>query len=138
MLSPAECQRIDTTLLPTLERHHLRLLAHALRTLQTIAGRSEGPPPSRPEIDQWALSQPAIRDDPLFARSFVEQMLNAARQLEAIAAQSGPESEGADAEGRPLSLDLDDLVAWARRQAEQRIAATPLSRPSPGATPPPE
>jgi hypothetical protein len=137
MLSEADCRQIETTLLPTLERHHLRLLAHALRTLQAIAGRAAGPAPTRPEIERWAGSQPQIRDDPGFAAAFVEQLLGAARQLEAIAVQAAPADGGTEPRQRTLALDLDALVNWARSQADRRVAADPLRPASPTATPPP-
>jgi hypothetical protein len=42
VLDPQELNLLDSTLLPSLERHHLRLLAHGLRTLQAAAGRRQG------------------------------------------------------------------------------------------------
>jgi hypothetical protein len=137
MLSEAECRQIESTLLPALERHHLRLLAHALRTLQTIAGRSEGSPPTRRAIAEWARSQPMVRDDPAFAESFIEQLINAAHQLETIAGQDGSGAGNGRGSVGAMGLDLEDLVAWVRRQADRRIAGPPLRPSVPGAIPPP-
>ena len=36
-LSRADAEQIEATLLPNLDRHHLRLLAHCLRSFQVIA-----------------------------------------------------------------------------------------------------
>lgn len=117
MLTPAELGELESILLPALERHHLRLLAHALRTLQDIAGRRHGPPPDAGSIDTWLLRQPPIEDDRAFATALAVQLDNAARQLEAIAAPSR----------QALDLDLDDLIRWATCQADGRIGRPPGS-----------
>jgi hypothetical protein len=112
MLDAEELQELEATLLPTLERHHLRLLAHGLRTLQAIAGRRSGAIPSSAAIESWAARQPVIQDDPGFAGAFLTQMGSVAAQLETIAAETGRS---------PLALDLPDLVAWARGAADRRV-----------------
>ncbi|MFM7086044.1 MAG: hypothetical protein ACKOXO_03505 [Cyanobium sp.] len=120
MLTPDELQELESTLLPALERHHLRLLAHGLRTLQRIAPTAVEPPDIA-RIQAWVLQQEPIDADPAFAAAFSEQLSSVVRQLQQIA---GP--------GRaPLSLDLADLIAWARAQADQRIQAA--EAPSAGA-----
>jgi len=123
MLSPEELAELDGTLLPSLERHHLRILAHALRTLQAIAKRQAGDLPASVEIEVWAQHQAVIAEDPAFAQAFVDQLVGAGSQLLPIAEQAGVD---------PLALELDHLVTWARRQADRR-----LTNPAPGATPPP-
>lgn len=112
MLSADELQELEATLLPTLERHHLRLLAHGLRTLQAIAGHPGGALPPAGAIEAWARQQPLIQDDPGFAAAFLTQISRVGKQLEAIAAAAGRE---------PLALDLADLVHWAREQADRRV-----------------
>ncbi len=114
MLSADELQELEATLLPSLERHHLRLLAHGLRTLQAIAGRRCGGLPPATAIEAWARRQPVIQADPGFARAFLTQMGSAGVQLEAIAASSGSD---------PLALDLPDLIHWARGEADRRVRA---------------
>ena len=121
MLSADESQTLEATLLPTLERHHLRLLAHGLRTLQTIAGQPSGGLPAAGAIEAWALQQPVIRDDPGFAHAFLSQMDRVGEQLAAIAAAAGRE---------PLALDLADLVHWATREADRRVRS-PATPPVP-------
>lgn len=111
-LSAAEIAELDATLLPALERHHLRLLAHGLRTLQAIAARRQGKPPERQAIEAWAGRQPAIAGDGAFSQAFAAQLAAAAEQLTAIAALRG---------GRALDLDLPELIAWARAQADARL-----------------
>ncbi len=124
MLSPAELQQLEATLLPALERHHLRLLAHGLRTLQTIAGHRSGSVPSADAMAAWAAREPLIQSDPGFAEAFLQQMQSVCHQLETIAADGGRQ---------PLELDLGDLVLWARQQADRRISAREAaSGPPPG------
>lgn len=118
MLSPEELASLEATLLPALERHHLRLLAHGLRTLQQIAGRRQGEPPAGEAVRRWVLEQHATAGDAAFAVAFSAQMLSVAEQLRAIA---GPSRQA-------LDLDLDDLERWARHQADSRIAATSASQ----------
>lgn len=127
MIGDDELRALESTLLPALERHHLRLLAHALRTLQTVAADTEALP-SRARLETWAAGQAAIADDPGFREAFVEQLLNAGVQLQQIAAwrQRGP----ADGQAEALRLTLDDLVAWARAQADARLSP-PATAPSP-------
>lgn len=116
MLTADELGEIEGTLLPVLERHHLRLLAHALRTLQQAGGRCTGPVPATRELETWARHQPVLAEDPAFQAQLVSQLTKAAGQLETIAASGGRE---------PLALELADLVAWARRQADARLALPP-------------
>lgn len=122
MLTPEEIQELEATLLPALERHHLRLLAHGLRTLQqiagSVAGAVPGTPPEPSRIRAWALAQAAIGDDPTFVEAFCAQLHGVGQQLQAIAG----------AERQALDLELADLIRWARQQADQRIAAGPSSR----------
>jgi len=117
-LSPAELAELESTLLPALERHHLRLLAHGLRTLQAIAAadgaqHGSGELPDRSAIRSWAADQPPIAQDRAFIEVLSSQLESAGRQLEQLAAELGRP---------PLCLELRDLIAWARNQANQRIA----------------
>jgi hypothetical protein len=134
MLREEELHQLEATLLPALERHHLRLLAHGLRTLQAVGQQAL---PSRSALEAWAAAQPAIAADPGFQAAFVEQMLGVAVQLETIAVEleslpsTEPRQEGSPRRG-PLDLELDDLVRWARQQADQRLADPRETSPPPG------
>ncbi len=117
-LSPAELAELESTLLPALERHHLRLLAHGLRTLQAIATSHGSQPdrdklPDRAAIRAWAANQPQIAQDSAFIDLLSDQLESAGRQLAQLAAERGLP---------PLDLELRDLTAWATKQANQRIA----------------
>lgn len=125
-LGPDDIQRIEGTLLPALERHHLRLLAHCLRSLQQIAGRRSGPVPATAAIEAWMATEPLIQGDPGFGPVFLRQLLSGAAQLELLADELGCQ---------PLALELPQLITWAQGQAQGRLAAAQLSPngpPDPG------
>jgi hypothetical protein len=118
-LSEAEVMLLDGTLLPALERHHLRLLAHALRTLQQVRqsqGGHDGGLPQPAAIEQWLLQQPGVAGDAGFARHLAWQLHHAGQQLVHVAAAEGLE---------PLALDLEQLTAWAQHQADERVIRPP-------------
>ena len=111
-LSEHELAELEATLLPALERHYLRLLAHGLRTLQGIAGRRHGESPEPAAIEAWAMAQPAIAEDDHFARAFTRQLLAGGEQLDRIAEACGRST---------LALDINDLTSWAKAQADARL-----------------
>lgn len=100
-LSAAESERLEAVPLPLRERQHLRLLAHALRSLQQAAGRDEGPLPDRPCLEVWAAGQPALADDPRFSALLVDQLIAAGIQIEDLAMDLGVS---------PLELSLNQLI----------------------------
>jgi hypothetical protein len=115
---------IESHLLPALERHHLRLLAHCLRCLQQIAGERSGPVPATSAIEAWMADQPQIQDDPDFGPVLLFQLQSGAAQLESLAADLGCE---------PLALDLPQLITRAHGLAQGRLKASPPSPdPPPG------
>ena len=104
-LSAAELAELEATLLPALERHHLRLLAHSLRSLQAIAAHQPaGALPDHDAMRAWASQQPALADAPCFQAVLVEQLEAAGRQLQQLATSLGRS---------PLALELGDLIASA-------------------------
>ena len=133
-LSEGELAQLEATLLPALERHHLRLLAHGLRTLQAMTGDTRGAGaqpetvPNHATLVAWALQQEALAGDVDFARAFADQLLATAHQLEAIAQPFGR---------GPLDLELRDLIAWATASADNRLAIIPPTTSLPGAPPAP-
>ena len=104
-LSAAELAELEATLLPALERHHLRLLAHSLRSLQAVATHQPaGALPGHDAICAWASQQPALADAPCFQAVLVEQLEAAGRQLQQLATTLNR---------APLALELGDLIAAA-------------------------
>ena len=114
MLSERDLSELESTLLPALERHHLRLLAHSLRCLQQAAAPSHQLP-AQEGLTAWAQQQPNLAVDPTFIPVLVEQLAKAAVQLEAI---------GLLFNKAPLSLEISDLVRWGQQQADQRLGDT--------------
>ena len=114
MLSDQDLQELESTLLPALERHHLRLLAHSLRCLQQAAEGSSALP-AQEGLMAWAQHQPNLAVDPTFIPVLVEQLAKAAVQLEGIGLELGK---------APLALEIGDLVRWGQQQADQRIGNT--------------
>ncbi len=128
-LSPAEVNQLDSMLLPALERHHLRLLAHALRTLQQVACESNTQQlPPQDAIERWLLQQPQLSQESAFAQQLAQQLCSAGRQLALVAAEHGM---------APLQLELVTLMSWARHQADQRLASPAPGQPLPEPSAPP-
>ena len=116
-LSAAELAELEATLLPALERHYLRLLAHSLRSLQAIsAHQPAGALPGHDAICAWASQQPALADAPCFQAVLVEQLGAAGRQLQQLATTLNR---------APLALELGDLVAAACDHRQRHSHATP-------------
>ena len=120
MLSPDDQYWIEVLGLPAREEHKLRLLAHGLRTLQTIAARRQGPTPARGAIESWVLGQPQIAEDPSFVQAFVRELVGLGAQLDRLAKNRSM---------TPLSLELPDLLAWIE---EHRSPNPNIMEPDPG------
>jgi hypothetical protein len=131
VLSEADLTILEGELLPALERHHLRLLAHSLRCLQQAViaeageadppGGSRAPLPDADALTGWAERQPGLLADAGFIPVLVEQLLKAKVQLQEIGLALGKP---------PLALEMSDLVAWARASADRRLAdQDPTLRP---------
>ena len=127
-LSSAESAELDALPLSALERHHLRLLAHALRTLQTMLRDQDEAQLDPGTITAWLVRQPAVADEPEFAVTLGAQLQVAGQQLQQLAAPLGRSI---------LELELDDLIGWALRQAGPHLASGPPTTPQPPPTPPP-
>ena len=108
-------EKIDATLLPTLDRHHLRLLAHCLGSFQQMtAPGAYRAIPSKDQQQQWCLQHPLLRDDPQFGNLLLNQFEAAARQLETLALSLNM---------APLDLTLDHLIDQAVANARARLDA---------------
>jgi hypothetical protein len=129
VLSESELHALDSSLLPALERHHLRLLAHSLRCLQQASAHPRQTTgstalPDLEALQAWAQRQPDLLGDPAFIPVLLEQLGKAALQLEEIGQWRGTPA---------LQLELADLVAWGKACADARLAA---SQPAAPLTPP--
>ena len=107
-LSEEAVRRIDESLLPQRDRHHLRLLAHCLassQAMQPLPGN--GGLPQEEARRQWCLGQQVIADDPQFIALMLEQLDVAALQLESIAQTI---------DTPPIELTVNDLIASAKAE----------------------
>lgn len=120
MLSEGDLTELESTLLPALERHHLRLLAHSLRCLQQASEGGDSLP-AQDGLMAWAHQQPNLAVDPSFIPVLVDQLAKAAVQLETI---------GLDVNKPPLELEISDLVRWGQQQADRRLGSE-LKPPEP-------
>ena len=101
----ATIERIDSTLLPLLDRHHLRVLSHCLDSFQSMASpQSPGAIPDEDQRRRWCQQQPVVADDPAFLDTLLLQLNAAANQLDQLALELGKP---------PLRLTLDDLISAA-------------------------
>lgn len=102
-LTNEDLERIEATLLPNLDRHHLRLLAHCLACFKAMAKPSnKGPLPEESIRLKWFLQNPSLAEDPSFLRILLQQFNVAGDQLEDIANSCAIS---------PLELSLTDLIS---------------------------
>lgn len=120
MLSTDDQHWIESLCLPAREDHQLRLLAHGLRTLQTIAARRQGETPANCAIQAWVLEQPQIAADADFTQAFVRELVGLGDQLNRLATKRSL---------TPLGLELADLLAWIE---EHRSPSPNLAEPDAG------
>ena len=104
--------RIDATLLPQMDRHHLRLLAHCLDSFQAMDHDAEGRLPDAASRRRWCEQQPIVVEDPSFLRSLLLQLDGAGQQLNELAQQLNKP---------PLELSLDDLMTAAEARCHHRL-----------------
>ena len=115
-LTREQIEAIEATLLPTLDRHHLRLQAHCLATFQQMANPlQQGPLPNRQRWQSWCEQQPQLVDDPDFMELLMMQFTVIAIQLEDLASGLGIS---------PLELSLEDLIRHSETASRQRLESS--------------
>ena len=101
-LSIEEIELIQSTSLSSIERHHLRIIAHCLECFRSMSnGKNYGPLPSYETRMQWCMDQPNVSNDPDFVALLLEQFSEAAKYLEEISLLYN---------FSPLQLTLKDLI----------------------------
>ena len=101
-LSLADLERIESTSLSSLERHHLRLIAHCLECFKAMGQASTtGSLPTEKERFAWCMAQPSLASDRAFVSVLLEQFAVACRYLEKVAEKFNL---------TPLELTLDHLI----------------------------
>ena len=105
-------ERIDATLLPQMDRHHLRLLAHCLESFRAMDRAADDALPDAASRRRWCEQQPVVEEEPSFLRSLLHQLDGAAEQLQDLADQLNK---------APLQLSLDDLISAAETRCHHQI-----------------
>ncbi len=101
-LDPEDLDLIEATMLPSRERHHLRILAHCLACFREMGSSScIGPLPRMDERWEWCLKQPKLVVEKNFIPTLLVQFNTAGIELEKLAADLGI---------TPLELTTKDLI----------------------------
>ena len=111
-VDPDTVARIDATLLPQLDRHHLRLLVHCLDSFRTMVPSNDRSLPGAASRRRWCEQQPLVVEDPTFLRSLLLQLEGAGQQLNELAQQLNKQ---------PLELSLDDLITAAVARCHHQL-----------------
>ena len=101
-LSTEDINLIGSTNLSSIEKHHLRMLAHCLECFKSM--KTENPRgllPVREEWLEWCLKNPIMMKDDEFVQVMFEQFSGAAIQLERLSN---------DLKVAPLDLTLRNLI----------------------------
>ena len=108
-LTKEDIEQIEATLLPALERHHIRLLAHCLASFKSMANDSKkGPLPNKDSRLKWCLKQPELSNQKSFIPILLEQMEVAGLELEQLASERLI---------TPLELNIEDLIKASTKTA---------------------
>ncbi len=94
-------QRIQELDLPSIQKHHVRLLTHCLAIFKNIALSNDGLFPNDALLKNWCESEAKKINDITFSDLLFDQMTAAARKLE-IHSEKISKSK--------LDFNLDDLV----------------------------
>ena len=101
-LSGKDVKKIDESNLSSLQRHHVRLLAHCLFSFQAIKeGSTSRSLPDHEECLKWCLAQSQLVNDHEFRNLILDQFAGAAKQLTELSELK---------QISPLDLTLDDLL----------------------------
>ncbi len=100
-LSKADIELIESTNLSSIDKHHLRILAHCLECFKVMGNESTSFLPKEKQRLDWFVSQPALENQTAFISVLYEQFAVAADQLESMAA---------DLNIGPLELTLQHLI----------------------------
>tara|TARA_Y100001968_G_C19273897_1_gene675669 strand:- start:29 stop:397 length:369 start_codon:yes stop_codon:yes gene_type:complete len=104
-LTLEEIQQINQLELSTIEKHHVRLLAHCLSSFKQISrDNSSQSLPSREEQLDWCFAHPKLSKDKEFIFILINQFSAASSYLEKIAS---------NLKIPPLELTLEDLISYA-------------------------
>ena len=94
-------QEIDNLDLPTMQKHHVRILAHCLQILKTINANNSLENQNKNPLREWCDNQSRKFDDKKFSDLFYEQLVSTSKKLSTFSKKIGKNIE---------DLEIDDLV----------------------------
>ena len=94
-------QEIDNLDLPTMQKHHIRILAHCLQILKTINSNNSLENQNKNLLKEWCDNQSRKFDDKKFSDLFYEQLESTAKKLNTFSKRIGKNIK---------DLKIDDLV----------------------------
>ncbi len=94
-------QEIDNLDLPTMQKHHLRILAHCLQILKIISINNNFEYQNKNSLREWCDNQSKKFDDKKFSDLFYEQLESTSNKLSTFSKKIGKSIE---------DLEIDDLV----------------------------
>ena len=92
---------IDNLDLPTMQKHHLRILAHCLQILKNINSDSSFDYQNKNPLRKWCDNQTKRFDDKKFSDLFYDQLVSTSKKLETFSKKIEKSIE---------DLEIDDLV----------------------------
>ena len=94
-------QEIDNLDLPTMQKHHVRILAHCLQILKTINSNNSLENQNKNPLREWCDNESRKFDDKKFSDLFYEQLESTSRKLRTFSKKIGKSIE---------DLEIGDLV----------------------------
>ena len=94
-------EEIDNLDLPTVQKHHVRILAHCLQILKIINRDNSFEYQNKNPLREWCDNQSKKFDDKKFSDLFYEQLESTSRKLSSFSKKIGKNIE---------ALEIDDLV----------------------------
>ena len=94
-------QEIDNLDLPTMKKHHLRILAHCLQILKIINVDNSFEYQNKNTLREWCDKQSKKFDDKKFSDLFYEQLESTSKRLSTFSKKIGKNIE---------DLEIDDLL----------------------------
>ena len=94
-------KEIDNLDLPTMQKHHVRILAHCLQILKAINANNSLENQNKNLLREWCDNQSKKFNDKKFSNLFYEQLESTSNKLSTFSKKIGKNIE---------DLEIDDLV----------------------------
>ena len=101
LLNIQTIKEIDNLDLPTIQKHHVRILAHCLQIIRIINVDNSLEYQNKNSLREWCDNQSKKFDDKKFSDLFYEQLESTAKKLNTFSQRIGKNIE---------DLEIDDLV----------------------------